>query len=98
MSLHHAAAAGNIAAVIELMDGTQPPGVKNTSGETFLHVLSVEGQLHGYLEVIKKAQAWGYSFSVEDFRGENVAERFERNSRGWGCLNSMSMISNHPDR
>lgn len=60
--------------------------------ETFLHVLRAKGvsQLSQYLQVIIKARKQGYSFSVKDFRGKNVGERFYEWSSRWGSRNSES--------
>jgi hypothetical protein len=71
--------------VLELIDRSEPPGVKNTSGKAFLHVLRVEdaSQLPKYLQVLIKAQEQGYSLSAKDFRGINVRRRFSDWNNKW---------------
>lgn len=73
--LHHAAAAGNTARVMQLMSSAGQPPAQNTSGETYLHVLrlGVNDRFPEYIEILKKAKSLDFDFSIRDYNGDTVA-------------------------
>ena len=75
--LHHAAAAGNLKRVTQLMELTANIHIQNTSGETFLHILELEEVDSVELnEVLCKAKDLVFDFSTKDYRGNIVVTRF----------------------
>jgi hypothetical protein len=81
--LHHAAAAGNTAQVLNLMSSLVRPSStnsqRNTSGETFLHVFRLKGaeQFSAYEEVLEKASSQGFPFDAVDHQGQRVSQILE---------------------
>ena len=86
--LHHAAAAGNIIRVLQLMQfEDQSCPIRNTSGETYLHVLWLEGP-ERFLELVKKASSLGFSFFARDHSGVTVYHNLRKLRR---------QLVDHPD-
>ena len=76
--LHHAAAAGNLKRVTQLMGLIQDIRVQNTSGETALHVLELEGVDSAELdEALHKAADLGFDFATKDYTGNKVVTRLQ---------------------
>ncbi|KAF4631512.1 hypothetical protein G7Y89_g6615 [Cudoniella acicularis] len=81
--LHHAAAAGNTAMVLELMSAESRPSPtnsqQNSSGETFLHVFRLRGseQFPEYEGILRKAYNSGFPIDILDYSGRTVSDRFE---------------------
>ncbi|KAH8602373.1 hypothetical protein B0O99DRAFT_680499 [Bisporella sp. PMI_857] len=76
--LHHAAAAGNYRRVLQLLDFTSNIHARNTSGETFLHVIDLEANDDVKLdEVLRKASDLVFDFSAKEFRGGTVHSRLQ---------------------
>ncbi|PMD38787.1 hypothetical protein L207DRAFT_634785 [Hyaloscypha variabilis F] len=75
--LHHAAAAGNTVRVLQLISSFGIVRARNTSGETFLHVLRLKGgdAFPEYLEILRKASRFGFQFSVLDYYGSTTADK-----------------------
>jgi hypothetical protein len=83
--LHHAAAAGNTVRVTQLMSSVGPLHARNTSGETFLHVLHLEGGdlFPEYLEILRKASGLSFQFSTRDYNGISAADKLNELLMGW---------------
>ena len=76
--LHHAAAAGNLKRVTQLMELAADIHVQNTCGETFLHVMELETIDEVELdEVLRKATDLVFDFATKDYRGNVVVTRLQ---------------------
>jgi hypothetical protein len=89
-TLHHAAAAGNLSSIAQFLKtyGSIPktqPFSRNTSGETFLHVLRFNdpSNFETFLEILKCAVLLGFSFSTRDDYGRNITQKFLGYARDW---------------
>lgn len=78
-TLHHAAAAGNLPVVEKFLKtfGRIPkaePFSRNSSGETFLHVLRFDDpkDVGCYLEILRSAKSLGFSFATFDDHGMSI--------------------------
>lgn len=87
--LHHAAAAGNWKTVLQMTNNIPPSASQNTSGETYLHVFRVdEDKLSKYLFVLETTSRPEF-FSIKDFQGRNVAQRFLEWAATWDSQHSI---------
>ncbi|KAE8442684.1 hypothetical protein EG329_002929 [Mollisiaceae sp. DMI_Dod_QoI] len=86
-TLHHAAAAGNLLGIIRFLKTFGPipntnPFSRNTSGETFLHVIRFNhrfshfANFESFLEILRCTRSLGFSFSTRDDRGMTVTQAF----------------------
>lgn len=94
-SLHHAAAAGNIANVMELISGTVSATIlpdhsesflnhRNTSGETVLHVFRIKGpEYFPEYTFVLEASTKGFNFQTRDYNGKLVADRLPELMDDW---------------
>jgi len=81
--LHHAAAAGNTARILQLMSSAGQ--AQNTSGETYLHVLwlGVNERFSEYIDILTKASSLGFDFSIRDYIGDTVAVKLRKAVLPW---------------
>jgi ankyrin repeat protein len=84
--LHHAAAAGNTARVLQLMCSAAQIRAQNTSGETFLHVFHLDSpeRFPEYIEVLNKASNLSFPFFTRDYSGRTVVSRIDQAMDIWG--------------
>lgn len=77
-ALHHAAAGRNFDAILMLLINDIPPQALNTHGQTFLHLLDVQGDFERYLDVLRqlKCKTTSFPFSHKDHYGTTIASRF----------------------
>ncbi|KAG9241479.1 hypothetical protein BJ878DRAFT_428047 [Calycina marina] len=76
--LHHAAAAANLGRVVQLMKLVSSIHARNTSGQTFLHVLERgDNSQSEFDEVLRIADSLLFDFSAKDYMGNMVSQRYE---------------------
>jgi hypothetical protein len=83
--LHHAAAAGNTARVLQIMGSGAQFLARNTCGETFLHVFHIDSfeQFAEFVEVLRKAANMGFPFNTRDYNGSAVLSRINALTYSW---------------
>jgi ankyrin repeat protein len=86
--LHHAAAAGNLFQINRLLLKPALLTARNTSGETFLHVLNLNHmppclRLQGYIEVLKELSQSSFDFMTRDYKGVTVEEKLRLLTKDW---------------
>jgi hypothetical protein len=80
--LHHAGADGNLQGISRYISRRKTTLLihdRNTSGETFLHVLNIlnRAQLPHYIAILKMASKLKFSFCQRDHQGRTVAHMFQ---------------------
>jgi len=85
--LHYAAASGvvNLYLIRLLIDNGVDLGARNSSGETFMHVLKTEQfieshALPGYLVLLRLLSNLDFPFFQRDFHGRTIAHSFSKDS------------------
>jgi len=98
--LHHAAAAGNTAQVLNLMSSLLRPSStnsqRNTSGETFLHVFRLKRpeQFSAYEEVLEKASNLGFPFDIVDHQGQRISQILQDLLDDWSiCSTQLTKVA-----
>ncbi|KAH6663792.1 hypothetical protein B0J14DRAFT_252888 [Halenospora varia] len=86
--LHYATAAGNTLQINRLLLKPELLTARNTSGETFLHVLNLNHmppclRLQGYIEVLKKVSKSSFDFMTRDYKGVTVEEKLQMLTNDW---------------
>jgi hypothetical protein len=84
-SLHHAAAAGNVLNVMNLLTRIRQLKTpsdsylnhRNTAGETFLHVIQIQdpNDHEKFVDILKEASSLGFDFHTVDHRGRPIIEK-----------------------
>jgi ankyrin repeat protein len=86
--LHHAAAAGNVVRIKYLLQSPGLLNARNTSGETFLHVLNLTYmppflRVQEYEDILKQASKAAFDFSTRDYNRKTVAYKLRALTQDW---------------
>jgi hypothetical protein len=73
--LHHTAAMGNYTAVMQMVASEGLCTIRNTSGETYLHVYRInKGEELLYARILAEASTLNFPFLIKDHQGRTIGQ------------------------